>query len=174
MTELLGHVENPSAKIQHTFVLQTSPGCCAICGSGQDPNGFVDTGLDFEFWGRVFFCPQCVEQIAGVFGFIHPKVVEDLQGERDLATLELHQANDRITHLESVLGGLSVLGLNIPVVSTGIIYDMDPPEGEKLPTEESPESIFSPVQPSSESGEQIDGQSTETGKSPRKQRHLNI
>lgn len=166
---LLGHVENPSDKILFTQVIMTAPGQCAICGSGQDQNGFVDTGLDFEFWGRVFFCPQCTGQIAAVFGFISPADYDDLQGERDLAQLELRRANETIENMRRIVDGLRGISLLNPIPSVPVTEFINVED-----VQEPPESVFAPIQPTSESIEPDVPEPTKTGKSSGKPGLLNI
>ena len=170
MTALLGHVENPSAKITFTTVIQTAPGQCSVCGSGQDPNGFVDTGLDFEFWGRVYFCLQCTEQIAAVFGFISPADYEDLQGERDLALLELKNSRDLIEQMRGIINGLRNISILNPIPSV--------PDSELIVVEQEPETIAESEQPSIFSAPATDSenakQSGETRKPSGKPGLLNI
>lgn len=132
MTVTLGHVENPSAKIQWTQRPMTAPGQCATCGSGQDKNGFVDTGLDAEFWGRIFFCYTCTREIGAVFGFIAPEDYEELDGERNLALLNLDKAENRNREFENIVRGLNNVGgfFNFPHI--------DPPTVVETSTEEQP------------------------------------
>jgi len=149
MTVTLGHVENPSAKIQWIQIPMTAPGQCATCGSGQDKNGFVDTGLDAEFWGRIIFCYTCTREIGAVFGFIAPEDYEELDGERNLALLNLDQAENRNREFEGIVRGLNNLGgffnraglPSSPIVET--------PEPEQPPSSGTEQTELEPVQSSS-------------------------
>jgi hypothetical protein len=164
----IGHVENPSAKILFTQVTQTAPGVCGICGKGQDPRGFVDTGLNFEYWGKLYLDFDCVVQIAAVFGLISPAEYEELLGERDLATLELHQAQGRVLDLEKVIEGLTNLRDYFSTVSTGTF---DPLEEEltRSPETEQP-SIPKPISPDGSDSIKFG----KTPEPPRKQGLLNL
>lgn len=168
----IGHVENPSARILFTQVAQTAPGQCGICGKGQSEEGFADTQLDFEFWGRLIFCKDCVAEIASVFGFISSVDYEDLLGEKDLAQLQFHGANDKIIELEKVIDGFTNLRSYLSTVSTGTIDPDIFPLQEIIVT--SDESESGPIQNTSETISENSGQSGTTPESPRKQRLLNI
>ena len=43
------------------------PAICAGCGKIEEPNGFVDTKLQFEFYGAVVFCCDCAFEMTTVF-----------------------------------------------------------------------------------------------------------
>lgn len=107
MTELIGYVENPSARVQFAQITRTAPGQCALCGNGQCEAGFIDTGLDFEFWGRVYFCANCALEISAVFGFISPDEYADLEAELNIAKFELKNMTEKTMNLEKALAGLS-------------------------------------------------------------------
>lgn len=172
MTELIGHVENPSAKIQFVQITQTAPGCCATCGSGQDKYGFVDTGLDAEFWGRVYFCSNCALEIAAVFGFISPGDYADLEAELDYGKLELEKMTEKADNFERILSGLDGLRALIP----GSFIDSNLPSNEvpKQETESVDESKPDDVESNDGDDKQIIGQSGTSGKSSSKPRLLNL
>lgn len=171
MTNMLGHVENPSAKVQFSQVPQTAPGQCAICGSGQDKNGFIDTGLDFDFWGRVFFCFNCGLQLAAVFGFISPLDYADLEAELDFNKLELESANEEIKNLRGILDGVS--GLN-KLLDASLVRNIPVVEVLKSAPESSTPSESEPVQSPNGPSKQDAGESGETSKPANKQRLLNL
>jgi len=43
------------------------PASCASCGSIDNPDGFVDFGISFEFYGVLYFCHDCVFEATQVF-----------------------------------------------------------------------------------------------------------
>lgn len=65
---------NPSAaRVQLIPAPIASPGHCVICGKSEHEKGFVDPRLDFEFYGSLYFCCDCVGEIASLFNFISPE-----------------------------------------------------------------------------------------------------
>jgi hypothetical protein len=131
----IGHVENPSARIQFLQVAQTTPGQCGICGKGQDSRGFADTQLDFEWWGRLILCADCALQIGEVFGFISSVDYEDLLGERDIAQLELKEARSQIENMRKVIDNLNDYWFSIRSVSTGTMDNLETEPGTIIQTE---------------------------------------
>lgn len=174
MSNMIGHVENPSAKIQFVQITLTAPGICAICGSGQDENGFVDTGLDFDFWGRLYFCPQCTIQLAAVFGFISPLDYADLEAELDFKKLELENAHERIRLLEGIVDGVSGLNRLFNSVPERFTPSMEVSTVEIVSDESIISTESEPIQSSSESNKSNAGESGTTSKPIGKQRLLNL
>lgn len=178
MTELIGHVENPSAKVQFTKITHTAPGCCAICGSGQDNSGFVDSGLDFEFWGRVYFCCQCTLEIAAVFGFISPADYADLEAELDSTKFNLKNMTEKTEHLEKALAGLLDIRNHLDINSPESLPAVEVPTTSTPNEITADESINSPsgeAEPqSTPSNKPTSGQSGSIAKSASKPGLLNI
>lgn len=63
------------------------PGHCAICGSA-DKNYYVDFRLNFEFFGVLYFCDECVAETARVCGFNTPEDAAALMEKISEATAE--------------------------------------------------------------------------------------
>ena len=51
---------------------QAAPNQCGGCGTTVIENGFVDTNLNFDFYGALYFCESCVAEMARLYGFIKP------------------------------------------------------------------------------------------------------
>lgn len=92
------------------FVLMQSPGAlpgkCGGCGKATEPRGFIDTGFDADFYGVLYYCYECVLDMASKFGFVTPEVVEELK--RRIGELEVETTNQRaaILGLEDTVDGL--------------------------------------------------------------------
>ena len=164
---MIGHVEEASAKVQFTDVTRTAPGCCALCGRGQDDNGFIDTGLDYEFWGRLYFCSNCALQLAAVFGFISPEDYADLEAELNYTKLQLQQKTEIAESLKDAVRGLSIFNNSLSFASSDAVDDVEKPKSTELPK---PESIPNTLKLGGESPKQ----SGTTGKSSGKSGFLNI
>lgn len=107
--QMIAHVESQSARIRIQMRPVSAPGQCAICGNGQDPKGYVDPQLDFEFWGALIFCSECTAEMAAIYGFISPEVWEDLQGELAIANRNNEQLKEKIEKLEKVIESFNSL-----------------------------------------------------------------
>lgn len=173
-TVTIGHVENPSAKILFTQLTRTAPGQCATCGSGQDKNGFCDTQLDFEFYGRLYFCSNCVAEIAAVFGFISPVDYAEMEDEVNLSKLEKQRYIEKIDNLEEIIDGISGLKSLIssdPFKSADYLEATEP-EVKSEPRVIEPES--NTEQPNVEPSDSTTGKSGPVTKSVSKPGLLNI
>lgn len=70
----------------------SSPGQCVICGYGGPDRRYLDSRLDFEFYGTVYWCETCVAELARMFGYIEPSQALALErrvqeAERELVNL---------------------------------------------------------------------------------------
>lgn len=56
--------ENPSSRIQARGVSSLlAPACCAMCGNGNHPDGYIDFSLWIEFHGQVYLCATCINEM---------------------------------------------------------------------------------------------------------------
>lgn len=69
---------NPSGRFQLIEQPTASPGVCAVCGAPKSEPHFVDTGLDYDFYGRVIFCKNCVSEMAASYDLITPDQYEEI------------------------------------------------------------------------------------------------
>lgn len=58
--------------MQKVTELQFSPGCCKICGRA-DSRAYVDMEYMEDFHGRVYYCYECVRQLANLLDFVTPE-----------------------------------------------------------------------------------------------------
>jgi len=97
-----------SARVQLISAPIASPGHCAICGKNKHDKGFADPRLDFEFFGTLIICADCVGDFANLFGYLSPEqsillarriqyLEEQLQIHRD-ALLALESSVDDLTN----------------------------------------------------------------------------
>jgi hypothetical protein len=97
-----------SARVQHIERPIVSPGVCGICGKDKHPKGFVDPRLDFEWYGTLYFCADCVVDLAAPFGYITEETYADMKraNEQLRETVERYEAH--LAQLaEKVLLGVS-------------------------------------------------------------------
>ncbi len=79
------------------------PGSCKCCGSASK-KFYIDTGTQEEFYGAVYYCNDCMGEMAELAGYVTPianlKIVEML--EELLAERE-----DTLTKVEEVINAVS-------------------------------------------------------------------
>ena len=100
---------DPSGRLQVVQAPPTLPGSCAICGTAQHEQGFIDPQLFIEWHGGIYFCWSCVSEMASIFDFIDPE-----KGKQLIAKIEEQQATIlRLSadkhHLEKALEHLNSL-----------------------------------------------------------------
>lgn len=147
---------DPSARITRVDVLRASPGCCAICGKSDHPEGFAATdNFDFEFYGTVYFCADCVGDYARVFGYKSPSELDDLLEKYTQQAEELKILRQAVVLLENAVDNLTGLGnlrgntpatsdraisdpvAIVPAASEDVTESSDAGEGEQLALSES-------------------------------------
>ncbi len=98
---------DPSARITRVMTPVASPGSCVICGKNYHPDGFAATdNLDFEFYGTVYFCADCVGDYARVFGYVSPTELVQLRAHNTAQDAELNTLRQAVLGLESTVDGL--------------------------------------------------------------------
>lgn len=93
-------------KFRITVAPEALPGCCYLC-RGTSREFFIDTDMHIEFHGAVYFCSECIREIAQSVGYEVPERVKQLK-ER-LSELESINVNLLIERdgLEKAIDGLS-------------------------------------------------------------------
>lgn len=85
-----------------------SPGCCAICGKNEHPKGFAATSnFDFEFYGTVYFCADCVGDYARLFGYLSPDDFVKLREHIEAQNAELNTLRASVSSLESTVDSVT-------------------------------------------------------------------
>ena len=84
-----------------------APGNCAVCRhSGGDGRYFVDFGLQLDWYGAVYFCSECVRELAGAIGYVP---IEDLNLARREAKDNLKVAGGMKKEFDAFRYSTSVL-----------------------------------------------------------------
>jgi hypothetical protein len=80
------------SKYRILAVPDVSPGKCANCGSSKnDGRGYIDFGLHIDWYGGVFFCGECLKDIAvnfGLFTDINQKLLDSVVKEETISRLQ--------------------------------------------------------------------------------------
>lgn len=92
---------NPTL-VQILDVPVAAPGTCISCGSpGDDKRKFIDFNLIIDYFGVVYFCTFCFNEIANACDFVdNTKYLELLQQNRELREA-LDIANGRVSTLDA-------------------------------------------------------------------------
>lgn len=90
------------------------PGSCALCGSGNCDDGYVDLGIYYDYEGQMYLCRYCTEQVAAVMGCLSADESAFLQATNvDLAAqltalkAQLEEVNERLGLYDSLLSGIA-------------------------------------------------------------------
>lgn len=116
------------------------PGCCALCGSGNCDEGYVDTGIYYDYEGQVYFCWNCAMQIAAVIGCLSADehgimraLLEETAAKLKATEEELGNANERLNTYDTfIIGAINS--------SDARIIALDPESAEAQPSAGSTES----------------------------------
>lgn len=81
-----------------------SPGNCGICGKHEHPDGFADARLDFEFYGTLYFCADCVGEFARAFGWINETQYQSLLDSIENQGKMLAWYEAKFSKIEAILG----------------------------------------------------------------------
>jgi hypothetical protein len=88
------------------------PAQCKICGAASqtDREYWIDTGTTEEFFGAIYYCSVCIEEIAGICGFL------SIAGSTKLKE-RLADAQREVRYLKECLSALSGLGIDVSAIS---------------------------------------------------------
>lgn len=95
----------PSARVQWVETPIASPGCCVICGKSQCVNGFLWPQLDFEFYGTLYICGDCVGDFVRPVGWLDPDSARIIKSENDALTQEIMHLTAELEQLEAIRDG---------------------------------------------------------------------
>lgn len=91
------------------------PAMCGGCGKIEDPDGFVDTTLQFEFYGALVFCCSCAFEMTSVFPEAPYNTmrtrIQQLEAEivaKDATNASLERALDGLTAERLIDRGLTL------------------------------------------------------------------
>lgn len=130
----------PSGRFKLLDAPYASPGKCGLCGyaaSGEnepaDKRQYVDFNLDFEYYGALYFCTECLHSLISEMGYITPTEADDLK-------LRLMAAVDELSTFGRVVEVINGLA-NFLVDAGWISHSLPVPVGDESgPSEVSEES----------------------------------
>lgn len=124
---------NPSGRVQVYPSPVAAPGQCGMCGKAEHPKGFVDIRMDFEFYGVLYFCYDCVGDIGRAVGFYAPEDLSSLRARVERQDDELVILREAILGMESTVDGLlknvGRIGRRVDPTGTDVVISPVPDPG---------------------------------------------
>lgn len=111
---------------------QALPGTCGGCGKAKWEQGFIDTDLQFDFYGALIFCGECVLDMASKLGLISPEAAEYLQNRVNELEAEAATQRKALLLLEEALDGIQTAR---NLLGTGPDNSGDKPPAESVAEE---------------------------------------
>lgn len=136
------------------------PGKCAVCGfaaSGEDQTDrrqYLDFGLDIDYYGVVYICTTCLNEVAVGMGYALPEVVDSIREESEQVKADLIRLN---TAVEAINGVAAVLADGGWITSSGNL------SGTVVGTEDSDQIIDSAVSDEGSDDPESDESDSESG-----------
>lgn len=93
-----------SSRVQLLDTPVAAPGVCALCGSAN--KRVVDFGKQLDWYGAVYFCEDCIREIAEAIGFIPVDPLTKLNNEHRELRIQTDQLRSQIKSLKETLSEL--------------------------------------------------------------------
>lgn len=88
-----------------------TPGNCGVCGYSGNDRRYLDPRLDFDFYGSLIFCEDCVASMSVLFGHLTPDLVRDLESRVEASETELVKLRAAVAAMEDLSVAFGSLGL---------------------------------------------------------------
>lgn len=103
--------QQAASKVRVLDAATALPGTCVICGSpGGDGRKFVDIDMDIEYYGAVYFCSHCMNQVAQALGCLMPEDVDILRSQYEGLQQDRLEARNKEKLVDEFLANLFSLG----------------------------------------------------------------
>lgn len=93
-------------KIQYP---QALPGCCWLCRS-SNREYYIDTQQSIDFYGAVYLCDKCIEEMASHFGMLSVVDAKNLQEANKDLEEDKFNLQVQVSGLEQAIDGLRIAG----------------------------------------------------------------
>lgn len=71
------------------------PACCASCGGSDAERAYLDLGMFIDYYGQVYFCKNCVSDMAERIGLLNETEIEFLKHFNETVIAELAELKIR-------------------------------------------------------------------------------
>lgn len=78
-----------ASRVQLLDLPVAEPGVCALCGAANKP--VIDFGKQLDWYGAVYFCQDCIREIAEAIGYVPVGPFEELHNNLRSTKIELDQ-----------------------------------------------------------------------------------
>ncbi len=106
------------------------PGACALCGSGNSDEGYINMGIWYEYEGQQYYCMNCVRQIIAVVGGLTDDQAEhlnglneELVGRNTALRTELEEANELLGKWNGLINSIGVSDATLTAFGNAISVD---------------------------------------------------
>lgn len=119
MTDLLelDRTYSLQGRVQLLDYPYAAPSKCVICGSGPEANRkFIDFKQSLEFYGAVYYCTDCMGEVAQQVGYVPVKDLIDLQ-DAVRAICEVYTSElAELKGYRDVFAKLRDNGIGVPII----------------------------------------------------------
>ncbi len=144
-------MNDPSARMQVRGIGDLMhPGACAVCGNGNNTEGFVDIGVYYEYEGQVYLCMLCAKELVATIG---GATSEELLVTAELTSRSLEENEQLKSEVEKLNAELEQYRNLMRVARDDVIHYST----SNLPPVENSESEPGVIEPVSEVTEPITG-----------------
>lgn len=119
---------DPSGRFKLLDAPYANPGKCGLCGyaaSGEnepaDKRKYIDFNLDFEYYGALYFCTECMHSLCSELGYALPAEVDDVIDKLSVALAEVA----RLSVLVEAINGLANYLVECGWITLGAVYSDD-------------------------------------------------
>lgn len=98
--------------VELTYSPSALPGSCKSCGgSGPEKMPMVDTKTTEDFHGAVYYCRECLFDMATLFGFTLPEQADETKVQLTYFQVENTRLQKVVASLEGAIDGLVSSGM---------------------------------------------------------------
>lgn len=116
------------------------PGVCLICRSSK--SNMMDVDADFDYWGAVYICRDCVLEMAEKYGALSPERAKKLTDNLLKVEKILEAQTDRVISLQKVIDGFrAFVSINQPGSDNPASDSANGPSATESRTEKSTEVV---------------------------------
>lgn len=90
--------------------LPISPNKCMACGSFHGT--FIDFGLNDDWYGAVYFCSDCVSDMATQLGYASPSQRRALISSNQIHLEKRHQLEEELKRYKDAVDALGTIGIH--------------------------------------------------------------